>query len=72
MDQLGQIIKAVGLTESFWTGNANKTYADLMGRWNTSAETVRRNLDDTVIALRKAAQDYATTEGAQVSRFSGS
>ena len=70
MEQLNTIIKLVAATESFWTGNANQTYADLMRRWKGDADSVRQNLDQTVEALRKAAQDYAATEGAQVTRFS--
>ena len=70
MNNLDAIIKLVASTQSFWTGQANTTYADLMRRWKSSADTVRQNLDETVQALQKAAADYATTEGAQVNRFS--
>jgi len=69
MDELEQIIRQVQATKDFWTGSASTTYEHLMAEWKSAADKVRTSLDETIEALNRAADDYATTEQNQVTRF---
>jgi len=69
MDEIGNVRKQVESTRDFWEGSAQNTYNGLMEEWRTAADKVQDALNNTVIALRKAAEDYATTEQNQVTRF---
>lgn len=70
MDKIRTVQTEVQNTKSFWTGQANARYESLMQQWKSAADNVQRALDDTVRALQAAAQDYATTEQQNASRFS--
>jgi WXG100 family type VII secretion target len=69
MGEIGAVIQQVQQMRSTWTGNASNTYDGLMGRWKTSADKVKGSLDETILALKTAAGEYADTEQNQVTRF---
>lgn len=69
MGEIGAVIRQVEGTRDFWEGNAQGTYTNLMAEWRTAADRVQTALRNTVDALNRAADDYATTESNQVTRF---
>jgi len=71
MERIRAVQTEVQNTKSFWTGQANNNYERLMQQWKAAADKVQAALDDTVQALNAAAQDYASTEQQNASRFSG-
>lgn len=69
MDEIRNVRTQVESTHDFWEGSAQNTYNGLMEQWRQAADKVQDALNNTVIALGKAADDYANTEQNQVTRF---
>ncbi|MGD9998184.1 MAG: WXG100 family type VII secretion target [Ilumatobacteraceae bacterium] len=69
MDEIKTVIRQVEATKDFWEGSAQGTYNELMARWGKAADGVQDALNQTVVALQRAAEDYNTTEQNQVNRF---
>lgn len=69
MGEIQAVVRQVEGTRDFWEGSAQGTYTGLMEQWRLAADRIQDALNNTVIALGKAAEDYAVTEQNQVTRF---
>ena len=69
MGEIQTVVRQVESTRDFWEGSAQGTYTQLMEQWRKAADGVQDALNQTVVALGKAAEDYAVTEQNQVTRF---
>ena len=56
LSEIEAVLKKVESTQAFWSGQAQGTYDRLMRDWKSTADKVRESLDETVQALRYAAQ----------------